>query len=72
MPPPQARGKAALVARVLGETHRFLLAVGDVAEAVYCDVCVCQRHALGREGVLDNLVLLGQERGPRPYPRTAR
>src|SRR5438045_2214991 len=47
LPTPQTRGKAGLVARVLGEAQPVLLAVGNMTEAVDGDVRVCQRHALG-------------------------
>ena len=48
--------------RVLGETLAFRLAVADVAEAVDGDVGVGLRHAFCSKGVLDDLVLLGQQR----------
>jgi hypothetical protein len=38
--PPQARGKAGLVARIFGEAQPLLLAVGNVAETVDGDVGV--------------------------------
>src|SRR6516164_10810665 len=38
LPSPEARGEAALVACILGETQALFLAVGDMAEAVDGDV----------------------------------
>src|SRR5207237_5095520 len=62
LPSPQARREARLVARILGEAQPLFLAVRNVCKAIDGDVRILQRYALGAISVLDDLVLLGQQR----------